>query len=252
MITSHIEIEGTAPDHTLWCDIKDVKAELGLTGTDEEGSLLKRIQRASDRLLRFTNLRGVAFCRYKETLPGMGDTSLMVTRTPIVNLLAVEIVSAEILIEGATGQDVTDSVLLEDRAAGFLFRKYGWGWSAMRSAPLGLQLSTVGAPMPGTEEPVYRIDYEAGWMMPKQKLPTETGTEVPVNFPADLEQACLAQVIWDYRHVRRTADVKSKKVGDTTLTYETGFGNDEDSVLARRFGLCPDAFYLANPMRRAA
>lgn len=252
MITAPIEIEGTEPDSVAWCHLKDVKEELGIVGTGSDSILTKRIARVSSRLLRFTNLRAVAFARYKETLPGMGDTRLMVTRTPIVNLIEVEVVSADILLEGTDGTEITDEVLVEDPGAGFLYRRFGWSWTALLGSPLGLMLTDQGEPQPGTEEPTYRVDYEAGWLMPMQNLPTKVGADDPDNFPFDLEQACLIQVIWDHRHVGRMSDVKSKKVGDTTITYETSFTNEGDSAMARRFGFCPEAFYLVNQYQRMA
>ena len=252
MITAPIEIEGTAPDSVAWCHLKDVKEELGITGTGSDSILTKRIARASTRLLRFTNLRAVAFARYKETLPGMGDTRLMVTRTPIVNLIGVEVVSTDILLEGTDGTEIADEVLVEDSGAGFLYRRFGWSWSAMRVSPLGLMLTEQGEPLPGTEEPTYRVDYEAGWKMPMQNEPVKVGTDEPVNFPFDLEQACLAQVVWDHKHSHRASDVRSKKVGDTTITYDSAFSAEGQAAASRLHGLCSEAFYLANNYRRAA
>lgn len=250
MITAPIEIVGTAPDNLAWCHLKDVKEELDITGTGSDSILTKCIARASSRLLRFTNLRSVAFTRYRETLPGMGDTRLMVTRTPIVNLIEVEVVSADILLEGTDGTEITDEILVEDPGAGFLYRRFGWSWSAMLVAPLGLMLTDRGEPQPGTEEPTYRIDYEAGWLMPMQNEPTKVGDDEPENFPFDLEQACLAQVVWDHRRRNRMSDVKSKKVGDTTITYDTAFSAEGQTAAARLHGLCPEAFHMANQYRR--
>lgn len=252
MITAPIEIVGTAPDHLEWCHLKDVKEELGIVGTDSDSILTKRIARVSSRLLRFTQLRAVAFTRYRETLPGMGDTRLMVTRTPIVNLIDVEVVSADILLEGVDGTEITDEVLVEDPGAGFLYRKFGWSWTALLGSPLGLMLTDRGEPQPGTEEPTYRVDYEAGWLMPMQNEPTKAGDDEPENFPFDLEQACLAQVVWDHRRRNRASDVKSKKVGDTTITYDTAFTAEGQAAASRLHGLCPEAFNLANQYRRMA
>lgn len=248
-ITAPIEIVGTVPDNVAWCHLNDVKEELDIVGTGSDNVLTKRIARTSVRLLKFTQLRAVAFARYEETLPGMGDVRLMVTRTPIVNLIKVEVVNTDILLEGTDGTDITDEVLVEDGGAGFLYRRFGWSWSALRSSSLGLQLTEQGDPLPGTEEPTYRVDFEAGWKMPMQNLPAKAGSDEPENFPFDLEQACLAQVVWDHRHKGRMSDVRSKKVGDTTITYDTAYSSE---IAAKQYGLCPEAFHLANPYRRAA
>lgn len=252
MITALIEIIGNEPDSVAWCHLKDVKEELGIEGTDSDSILTKRIARASSRLLRFTNLRAVAFARYSETLPGMGDTRLMVTRTPIVNLIEVEVVNSDLLLEGEDGTEITDEVLVEDPGTGFLYRRFGWTWTALRVSPLGLMLADQGEPQPGTEEPTYRANYEAGWKMPMQNIPVKVGDDEPKNFPFDLEQACLAQVLWDHKHIGRASDVKSKKVGDTTITYDTAFSAEGQAAASRLHGLCPEAFHLANQYRRMA
>ena len=247
MITAPIEVVGDDADATGWTSLDDVKEELGIEpgDLDEDALLRRRIARASKRLVNFTNLRGVAFQQYKETLPGMGGVRLMVSRVPIVNLIKVEVVDVETVISGDAGTDITSEILLEDAPAGFLYRKAGWSWSAL-SANYGLILTPYPEPLPGTEEPVYRISYEAGWTMPGQTKPIKVGTNSPEVFPEDLAQAVVAQVVYDYRRKGRSGDVRQKKVGDTTISYE------DTSELARRFGLAPDAFYLANSYRRAA
>lgn len=256
MITAPIEVIGTDADDVKWVSLQDVKDELGITDASQDAILTKRIERASSRLLKVSNLRGVAFRRYEETLPGYGmTTQLMVTRTPIVNMLTVEIVNTGILIDGGDGTDITGEVLLQDPKMGVLFRKFGWRWSALRGAPLGFQMTELGDPLPGTEEPIFRVDFEAGWVMPDQTVPAPTGPNTPEPFPEDLQEAALKQVVWDHRRAGRAGDVKSKKVGDTTIQYATimeeGRGGAALAAI-RMFGLNPEAFALLDPYRRAA
>lgn len=265
-ITAPIQILGTDADDTDWTTVAAVKEELGIpAATVTYDALIQtRITRASARLLKFTNLRGVAFRRYEETLPALGySTRLIVTRTPIVNLLKVEHVNLGLVIDGGDGTEITSEVLVEDEGAGFLIRRFGWGWSALRSGMLGIRLTEMGDPLPNTEEPAYRLDYEAGWVMPSQSLPAPVGPNTPEAFPEDLELAAIKQVAHQMRKSGNefsgsggtSGDVKEKKVGDTTIKFSTladfeGASGVEPA--ARMFGLSPEAFFLANPWRRAA
>ena len=106
MITAPIEIVGTDADDTKWVSLDDVKDELGITVATYDAILTKRIQRASARLLKFTNLRGVAFRRYRETLPAPGLANrIMVTRTPIVNFLELEHLDPQQLLERVVARE---------------------------------------------------------------------------------------------------------------------------------------------------
>lgn len=256
-ITAPIEIVGTDADDIDWVTLADVKEELGIAvlDTSKDVILAKRIARASARLLKFTNLRGVAFRRYEETLPSLGlSVQLMVTRVPIVNFIKLELLDPQQLLDATDGQDFTDTTLVQDPEVGTLYRRLGFGWSAA-GATFPLQLTEFADPLPGTEAPVWRVDYEAGWVMPNQTVPAPTGSETPEPFPEDLQLACLQQVVWADRHQNRSEDVKRKKVGDTDLTFTT-LGEQgragSAAAAARMFGLAPSAFFLVDPYRRAA
>lgn len=253
-ITAPIEVVGTDADDKKWVSLQDVKDELTITDASQDAILTKRIQRASSRLLKFTNLRGVAFRRYQETLPGLGETTdLLVTRVPIVNLLSVEISSAALILSGGSGTDITGEVLVKDPVAGILFRKFGWRWTALRGSFLGLQLTELGDQLPGTEEPTYAIDYEAGWVMPEQALPAPVGPNTPEEFPLDLQEAALYQVIYDHLKMGKDDDAAvttSKRVLDTTIKKSPIGGKVDEEAM--KWGLAPRAFHRANLYRRAA
>ena len=254
----------SAADSTLWTTVARVRDELELgpsTGSPQDQALdvqlRRRIERASRRLLNFTNLREVAFQKYQESIPGMADTVLLTSRTPIVNVIKIEIVNPTVEIAGSAGQDITSDTKIEDPVAGMLFRQFGWTWSTLRGSFLDIRLTETGDQFPGMEEANFRVTYEAGWLMPAQTIPVPTAG-LPVNqvgvalepFPADLEEAAVKQVVYD--HARRSgiaaSGVKVKDVGDTRIE----FFDAKEQELATRFGLAPDAFYLADRYRRAA
>lgn len=257
----------SAADSKLWTTVERVRDELGLAPSSGSPADLaldvqfqRRIERASSRLLKFTNLREVAFQKYEETIPGMADTILMVSRTPIVRLVKIEVVNSTLEIAFDPGNDITTDIKIEDCGAGFLFRRPGWTWSPLAGSFLDFQLTLRGDQFPGMEDANYRVTYDAGWRMPAQTTPTPT-TGLPANqvgcdyvtLPADLEEAAVKQVVYD--HVRRGGDadsgVASRDVADTRVSYHnpmTSAGSGRDVT----YGLAPDAFYLANPYRRIA
>lgn len=254
----------TPADSKLWTTVARVRDELDLdpsTGSPADQKLdvqlQRRVERASSRLLKFTGLREVAFQHYKETIPGMADTILMTSRTPIVRINKIELVNADVEIAGTAGADVTDDTKIEDCVAGFLFRRFGWLWSTLRGSFLDIRLTETGDQFPGMEEANFRVTYEAGFIMPAQTTPAAT-PGLPTNqigcdletFPADLEEAAIKQVVYD--HVRRgglaASGLRVKDVADTRIE----FFHAKDQGLAARFGLAPDAFYLADPYRRVA
>lgn len=266
-ITARIRVLAAA-DSKLWTTVERVRDELGLsasTGSPEDVALdvqlQRRIERASRRLLKFTNLREVAFQKYAETIPGQADTILLTSRTPIVAFTKIEVVNDDLELDLSAGDDITPDIKIEDCAAGMLYRRSGWTWTPLAGSFLEIALTEFGDQFPGMEDANYRVTYEAGWRMPAQTTPIPTVGPLPSNqvgcpfaaFPADLEEAAVKQVVYD--HVRRGGEadsgVASRHVADTTISYHnplTSSGSGREIT----FGLAPDAFYLANPWRRIA
>lgn len=265
-ITARIRVLSAA-DSKLWTTIERVRDELNLgpsTGSAADIALdvqlQRRIERAGARLLKFTSLREVAFQKYAEAIPGMADTILMTSRTPIVRVNKIEVVNADVEIDLTAGQDITDTTKIEDCGAGFLYRQFGWTWTPLMGSFLDITLTEFGDQFPGMEDANYRVTYEAGWRMPAQTTPTPTAG-LPSNqigcdyvaFPADLEEAAVKQVVYD--HARRSGEadsgIASRHVADTTISYHNQLGGAE-SGRHSVYGLAPDAYFLANPYRRIA
>jgi hypothetical protein len=62
---------------------------------------------------------------------------------------------------------------------------------------------------------LYSVTYEAGYVTPGLPEP---------DLPAFIEQACVETVVDWYKSAKRDSAVKSKKVGDLSITYK---GADE-------------------------
>lgn len=264
MIESTIRVLSPA-DSTLWTTVANIRDELGLGVSTGAGAdipldlqLARRIERASARLLKFLNMKYVAFQQYEEVTPGQPDTILLLSVTPVVVVLEAEFVNVDLEINNTPGADITPEILVRDCTMGSLYRRFAWLWSPLRGSFLDINLTEEGEQFPGMEENNWRFTYEAGWLMPAQTTPVPSSTVgllqgqigcARVPFPPDLEQAAVEQVRWDHNRRGGGADsgVSSKHVGDTTISY---FSQSQQMNEEHR-GLAPQAFHLANPYRRA-
>ena len=137
---------------------------------------------------------------YLETVNGAAHPLLMLTNTPIVSVTLV-------LCES---EPVTD-FKIHSAETGVLSRSAGWmqsawvGWGAERGV------------IHGTGDLLYSVTYEAGYVTPG--LPD-------ADLPAHIEQACIETVVDWYRSGSRDDAVKSKKVGDLSITYKSSAAGD--------------------------
>lgn len=238
------------------CTADEVRTKLGLTPVELPDAEIEPIlDSVSARLLRFSHVRDFRFQAYEEILKGGGGPELMVTRVPIVGVILVELVFFSPDFSTATFTDFTSETFVEDARAGFLFRRFGFQSRPWSTSALGLVLTELGDPIPGTEEPNWRITYEAGYTMPEQSGPSATGglpdnqVGIPLEaFPLDLRAGACAQAVEDWLRRKRSGDVKKKRIRETDIEF---FSNS-DRALAEQFGLGATAFYAFNPIRRAA
>jgi uncharacterized phiE125 gp8 family phage protein len=173
------------------------KAELGLTGTAENDSVLERlINTASDAAERYCRRSFTRATVTSERVKGYGGPRLMVARTPVVSVTSV-------IINGST-VDAT-SYYLESPEAGTLYRDAGWDWTALADAGLVVQDA-----VPGTEEGLYLVTYVGGYQAPNQG-----GTR---TLPYDLEQAVLDTVtqLWRNRGKYSSLQTETESQEDAT------------------------------------
>ena len=209
------------------CLLDRVMDDLAITDESQKPKLLDVINRASDAVRTYTN-EFFAKQTYSETVPGYGEQTLMLSRTPIRSVISVT----------HRGDAITDFVI-DDADAGLLRRDLGWAWELTARMPLG---GLDFYPAPDGELDKFTVVYPAGY-----DLPDEEAEEVAANLmlPGDIEQAAMDTVkAWWLRRLRSSA-VKSKKVGSLSITY----GTEDENLKA--FALPPSAIALLQPWRRA-
>jgi hypothetical protein len=194
-----------AADSLLLTTLESVKTdlEIQLSDTSKDAILNDLIRDASDEIQREFQF----FCRqsYRETLPGYGNTRLTLTRTPIVSVSSVT----------HNSEPITDYVI-ENRDAGFLYRRLSWCWTAS----MGWKLTSY--VMPNSERPDYTVEYIAGYLAADQENS---------DMPGEIQRAARETVRDWFLTIKRTPDVQSKSVGDLSISYVTG--KDQRSIPAR-------------------
>jgi len=183
-----------AAESTNLTTVSAVKAMLGVASRKFDAELDRLIAAATSAISVYV---GHVYAKqtYVETVVGSGYPRLLLTNTPIVSVTSV-------LCDGTA---VTDYEV-EDPDSGFLYRAVGWSsaaWAGWNASPYSL---------PGTERPMFTVTYEGGYLLPG---------EPDANLPAHIEQACIETVVDWYRGGKRDDAVKSKSVGDLSITYKS-------------------------------
>lgn len=183
------------------------KTAAGITSSTDDTLLTSLLQRATGMLegyLGYPLMRGV----YSETVPAYGSQELRVSRTPVTAVTAVYYTS-----------DLVDptSYTVENPGAGIIYRELGWPWTA------GLEYDLTPHVTPQSELRSFRVEYEAGYCQAGSTYASTdgwltTGTAVPF----ELEQACVQATNFLYRSGGRDPSVTSKRIGDLSITYESG------------------------------
>ncbi len=204
-------LEVLIPGDTRLTTLAAVKAELGITDTADDALLQTYIDQASAMIERFCG-RWFGKATYRETLAGYGTSRLLLSCTPIVQVIMIE----------CDGALVTD-YLVEDADAGILYRDGGWAWSPKTGGYIERH------PVAGAERLNYVITYEAGYI-----LPENAGS----NLPADIQRACIDLVKVRYAERSRDPSITSERLGDWQASYST------DSIT-------PQVVQILAPWRRA-
>lgn len=150
----------TIAPKALLTTLARVKAALELTSTADDVFLTDKVRAASDAIS--------AFCRrifprqvYQEVAGAQGGIEFLCAQAPVVALGTVS-------FDGTVLTDVT----IQDAEVGTIYRKGGFDWTAQRFAGLGASMRGLdfGTPLPLQEEPLWTVDYTAGFIMPGQNL----------------------------------------------------------------------------------
>lgn len=206
-------------------ELDTVKAELCISGKDEDPRLERLISVASEAIAKFLQYPPWRQT-YTETLPGSGMTELVLARAPIVSV-------SQVLINSIA---VTDYEV-DDAEAAILYREAGWPWGAQSSAHA---LSPHPVRQTARENNV-AATYDAGWL-----LPGEGGRTLPASIE---EMALLTVKAWyvDQKGTKTgSQQLVSKRMGDTTLRYADLSVVDQEAIMS---ALPPRAVTVLRPYR---
>ena len=176
-----------------------VKERLKITDTSEDARLSRMITGTSKALVRKLN-REFARETVSETVKGYGTTQLMLTRSPIISVTSVL-------------HDVTPVIdyTIEDADSSILYRRAGWQWTTV-NAFMGIGFN----PVPNSEESLFTVVYEAGYVLPNWTPPPA------VDLPEDVEDLVLDYIHFLYAN-RKQKDItiRSYTIGDITVGKST-------------------------------
>src|SRR5437660_1768210 len=118
-------VRSTNPDLTSTGMLKGLVIGATATSTAQDGQLSNLIRQASRFAETYVGYP-MSVQTYRETVPAFGRRNLMLSRTPVVAVLAVY----DATDTGTATQVNTSEFRVEDAEAGLLSRDQGWAWSA--------------------------------------------------------------------------------------------------------------------------
>lgn len=190
----------TPANSLLLCSVADVMDELGCSSDDDQSTLVKLCQQASEAITAYCG-RQFAKQTYQESVAGYGDVHLLLSVYPIISV-------SQILCSGAAITDYT----IQDPDGGMLYRESGWQWTTQWVGRISPK------PWPQSEEAIFVVDYVAGYDLPDELLPT---------LPGDIERAAIVTVKDWFVNRKRNKRIKSIKAADITTQF-----NDESALPA--------------------
>lgn len=209
MSSGRIVVQTAAHTHDL-VDLATTKLELDITGTSEDVNLARWITQASEQVRSITGGRTLALEEVLETIAGMGDRYILLSRRPIVAISSV----------ASNGNTIVDHVV-EDAEAGLVYREAAWDWSTAGAGFIERE------PVPGQEIPKFGFTYTGGYVLPGYVGQARIGgtgnyVDADVNVPADLQG-----VVYDLVRLRRDRkgrdlSVESERIGDWQAKYAKG------------------------------
>ena len=202
--------------------LERVKEELEITDSSMDSVLQRLINAASDAIERYTG-RKFARVTLTEHVPGYGSDKLTLSHTPLVEIDEIRF--------GEANQ--TPSVIpsgdyqIEDREAGFVrLLSARWRWTGFVAQGI------VPHRLPGTERPIYAVDYTGGYVTPKQ---AEDDVTLQRDLPYDLEDAAIMLISTRFASRGERRDIVSESVMSASFTYGRGEFSPEVREILQRY-----------------
>ncbi len=193
---SDIEVLEPPPSRNL-TTLRKVKLAMGITGEDADRDELLNdmIAAASDFVQRYCG-RDFARQVVTESLPGKGTPDLILSITPIIDLIGVKF----------RGQEI-EGVKVLDREAGFIQRSSGFTDTSFPYGTIDL------APSP-YHRYSWEVTYEGGYILPGWGESQGVRT-----LPFDLERAVGEIVKSAFMSRNMDGNWKSYKIGETAISW---------------------------------
>jgi hypothetical protein len=224
--------------------IQDLPMALRGSNSSNDFHLSKLITRISEAIPRWLGCH-LAEQTYREDVPGFGTTTLQIMQTatnvgllpsgPITSVQSVFLLNTENSTVSATE---STNFYVQDRMAGQLFKQDGWDKTSQRA------LNLVSREVPDTHRPLWRVNYTAGFTLPRVGIPTQTQAG---TLPQDIRQAAIESVSLVFHRERRDTSVVRRKIGDVELQYGTQSGALAGASMT---GLAPSSEALLQPWKR--
>ncbi|KKL70476.1 hypothetical protein LCGC14_2104550 [marine sediment metagenome] len=194
--------------------VAKVKIELGIAvlDTSQDSILEQYINVVSPAIEVYLN-RPLAFvASVVELLRGPGDTSIFVSRTPVVTINSILVRTSAL--------DATEFDLLTIEGfdnVGEIFRETGWPWSVQLGGGI------TSDPVPGSERKDITVDYDGGYILPKDAGAPPAGSSF--SLPADLEQAAIDAVVNRFRNKGVDQSIVAEGLMSANVKYDRGAAN---------------------------
>lgn len=190
-----------------------VKTFLGITVNTYDSLLGFLIGSASAAIVDYCQ-REFAEESIEEIIEGSGMTSIMLTRTPIIEVTAVSY--------NGTALDLSaDNIRIENADAGLLYREAGF-WSYSNAVPGLIDIEKS----PNRGKAVWTFEYKAGYSLPSFSTPGDGA-----DLPKTIQQATIDTVITWYKSKDRDQSIQSERIADIyQVSYAAGTGSTLSSA----------------------
>lgn len=181
-----------------------VKSFLDISVTTFDTILNFLITSASDAIVDYCQ-REFAEETLKETIEGTSMTTIMLARTPIIEVSGIS-------VDGVALDLVNDIVSIKDAKSGMLYRGTGF-WEYRFGVPGLIELERS----PDAGKPIWEFTYTAGYSLPSFTTPGDGDT-----LPGTVQQAALDTVISWYKSKDRDQSIQSERIADI---YQVSYNN---------------------------
>lgn len=199
---------------TALTQLATLKTALDIDSVDEDETLERLIEVASDQIRRFLRARALHYeTGIVEKVSGYGTHRLILSRRPVLSVSSIVLKASD--PAGADHTYDSDSYEIEDGGrAGMVFRREGWV-STARGRGFGVGWGGL----TGTEQRSIEVTYTGGWVTPEQA--DSSGWAGPErSLPYDVEEACIDAVVARYEARGGDPRIKQERLGSHSVSYE--------------------------------